>query len=182
MTSVEASSRQAAADPDVLAIKQTMYRTCGDSRISGADPRGGPGKQVAALVELRARFDEERTSSGRASWRRRACTSSTGSSASRSQQDRLVVRREGTASAATPIGTGNYNPITARLYADLGLLSASGSRSGPHRAIQPPDRARRPGAIASSSSHRPALRAALCSRRIRLEEAERARWPPSSSR
>ena len=117
---------QAAADPEVLSIKMTLYRTSGDSPIvrdliSAAER----GKQVVVLVEIKARFDERRTSSGPASSSRPAPTSSTAWSASRPTPRRaLVVRREGsTLRRYVHIGTGNYNPGTARLYTDLGLLS-----------------------------------------------------------
>ena len=117
---------QAAADPDVLAIKQTLYRTGGDPRIIGAlENAVNNGKQVTAVVELRARFDE----ANNIQWARRleengvhvvyglvgykihakAC---------------LVVRREGHhIRRYVHLATGNYNPSTARLYTDIGLLT-----------------------------------------------------------
>jgi len=117
---------QAAADPDVLAIKQTLYRTGGDPRIIGAlENAVNNGKQVTAVVELRARFDE----ANNIQWARRleengvhvvyglvgykihakAC---------------LAVRREGHhIRRYVHLATGNYNPSTARLYTDIGLLT-----------------------------------------------------------
>jgi len=119
--------QQAAADPDVLAIKQTLYRTGGDPRIIGAlESAVRNGKQVTAVVELRARFDE----ANNILWARqleeagvhvvyglvgykihaKAC---------------LVVRREGLAIRRyVHLATGNYNPTTAKLYTDLGLFTS----------------------------------------------------------
>jgi polyphosphate kinase len=117
---------QAAEDPRVLAIKQTLYRTGGDSRITGALMNAvNHGKQVAAVVELRARFDE----ANNIQWARqleeagvhvvyglvgykihaKVC---------------LVVRRDDDGIRRyVHFGTGNYNPTTARLYTDLSLLT-----------------------------------------------------------
>jgi polyphosphate kinase len=118
--------QQAASDPDVLAIKQTLYRTGGDPRIIGAlESAVRNGKQVTAVVELRARFDEAHN----IQWARqleeagvhvvyglvgykihaKAC---------------LVVRREGLQIRRyVHLATGNYNPTTAKLYTDLGLFT-----------------------------------------------------------
>lgn len=117
---------QAAGDPEVLAIKQTLYRTGGDARIVGALMNAvRNGKQVTAVVELRARFDE----ANNIQWARRleeagvhvvyglvgfkihckVC---------------LVVRRDDDGIRRyVHLGTGNYNPTTARLYTDIGLLT-----------------------------------------------------------
>jgi polyphosphate kinase len=117
---------QAASDPDVLAIKQTLYRTGGDRRIIGAlESAAKNGKQVTAVVELRARFDE----ANNIEWARqleesgvhvvyglvgykihaKAC---------------LVVRREAHhIRRYVHLATGNYNPTTARLYTDIGLFT-----------------------------------------------------------
>ena len=126
-TSVQRFLEQAAADPHVLAIKQTLYRTSGDSPIIDAlVDAAEAGKQVLVIVEIKARFDERPTSAGRASSSRPAATSSTASSGSRPTAScrwwcatsPTGIRRY------THIGTGNYNPKTARLYEDLGLLTA----------------------------------------------------------
>ncbi len=125
-TSVERFIQTAADDPDVVAIKLTLYRTGGDSSIARTLAHAAErGKQVAVLIELQARFDEENN----IIWAQRledvGVHVSYGVAGLKTHAKvMLVVRREGDSMRRyVHIGTGNYNPKTARLYTDFGLLS-----------------------------------------------------------
>ena len=126
-TSVERFIQAAADDPDVLAIKLTLYRTGGDASVARLlEQAAERGKQVAVLIEVQARFDEENNIIWATRLEDAGVHVSYGVAGLKTHAKvLLVVRREGGGIRRyVHLGTGNYNPKTARQYTDFGLLSA----------------------------------------------------------
>ena len=172
---------QAADDPDVVAIKQTLYRTSGDSPIVRALGRAAQnGKEVTVLVELRARFDEARN----VRWARRleeaGCHVIYGMAGYKTHGKALLVvrRQQQRIQRYVHLATGNYNDRTARLYSDIGLMTADRDMASDVAAFfNLLDRPLRGGGLAEAG-HRPHRPAAAIHRPHRSRGAGLHARPP----
>ena len=125
-TSVQRFIEQAAADPRVLAIKQTLYRTSGDSSIVNALIEAAEAGKQVVLVEIKARFDEEANITWARCWSARAASRRlrAGRPQDAPARRRWSCARNRVCCAGTATSALNYNPKTARIYEDLGILTA----------------------------------------------------------